>query len=289
MVRLRDSDSSAYNTMKYLLLLLALLIIPSFALAQATSTGFVPLTNIPLLTETGNPFSLESFLNGLYRIAIGAAAVIAVLQIMRAGIMYMGGDSVTEKKEAKNLIGLAIGGLILVLSPVIVFSIINPEILSLKIGNIEDLKVELTPSPPIVLPSTEQGVCSITYVELARSMDCSAAGPEWEMASISCCNHIPAGGFCCGRKPQAPPPPDTGPGFRYRIAVQQTDVMNPDIVSRNQQCVRYETDIKPTQVECVGALDGKKIELQGKEYEVVKECTGNDRSPHRYSNLPTCK
>lgn len=124
--------------MKYLAFLVLLLTLPVLALAQ--TPGFIPLTNIPLLTATGNAFSLDTFLNQLYRISIGIAAVLAVLQIMRAGIMYMGGDSVTEKKEAKNLIALSVGGLILVLSPVIVFSIINPEILTLKIGNIEKLR-----------------------------------------------------------------------------------------------------------------------------------------------------
>lgn len=125
--------------MKYALLILSLLALPVAAFAQ--EYGFVPLTNVPFLTDTGNSFDLSQFLNNLYRLAIGVAAVLAVLQIMRAGIMYMGGDSVTEKKEAKNLIGLSIAGLVLVLSPVVVFSIINPEILSLKINKIEDLNV----------------------------------------------------------------------------------------------------------------------------------------------------
>jgi len=129
--------------MKYLAFLVLLLGLPLLVFGQTTTdpgTGFVPLTNVPFLTETGNAFSLETFLNGLYRISIGIAAVVAVLQIMRAGIMYMGSDSgFAEKKEAKNLIALSIGGLILVLSPVVVFSVINPEILSLKIGNIEKL------------------------------------------------------------------------------------------------------------------------------------------------------
>ena len=126
--------------MKYVLLSL-LVLVPAIAFAQSE---FVPLTNIPALYETGNSsFSLSVFLNNLYRICIGAAAAIAVFQIMRAGIMYMGGDSVTEKKEAKNLIGLSIAGLILVLSPVVVFSLVNPEILSLEIGRIEELSVDL--------------------------------------------------------------------------------------------------------------------------------------------------
>lgn len=128
--------------MKYFAFLFLFLGLPLLALAQ--DTGFVPLTNIPAITEVGNaittPDGLSQFLNNIYRLCIGIAAVVAVLQIMRAGIMYMGGDSVTEKKEAKNLIALSIGGLILVLSPVIVFSIINPEILSLKINGLEELK-----------------------------------------------------------------------------------------------------------------------------------------------------
>ncbi|MBU2158941.1 pilin [Patescibacteria group bacterium] len=122
--------------------LLALLVVPALAFA---ANDFVPLTNIPVLFDTGNaintPEGLSIFLNNIYKVCIGVAAVVAVLQIMRAGIMYMGGDSVTEKKDAKNLIAMSIGGLILVLSPVIVFSIINPSILTLKIEGIDALGV----------------------------------------------------------------------------------------------------------------------------------------------------
>ncbi len=123
-----------------LFFLLTFLLVPFVALAQAdTSTAFIPLTSIPGIESAGNADSLPDFLNNLYRLMIGAAAVLAVLQIVRAGIMFMGGDSVTEKKEAKSLIVLAIGGLVLILSPVIVFSVINPDILSLKINRLGEL------------------------------------------------------------------------------------------------------------------------------------------------------
>lgn len=124
----------------WLLLTSVLLLTPLMVFAQDnTSTAFVPLTSIPGIESAGNAQSLPDFLNNLYRLAIGAAAVLAVLQIVRAGIMYMGGDSVTEKKEAKSLIALSVGGLILILSPVVVFSIINPDILSLKINKLGEL------------------------------------------------------------------------------------------------------------------------------------------------------
>lgn len=76
-------------------------------------------------------------------ICIGIAATLAVIQITIAGVMYMGGDSVTETKQAKQKISQAIIGLVLVLSPVIVFSIINPSILNLSIGGLS----KLAPSP----------------------------------------------------------------------------------------------------------------------------------------------
>lgn len=143
--------------MKYLLFVLSLLILPVVVLAE--EYGFVPLTQVPFLTDTGNSFELSQFLNNLYRLAIGVAAVLAVLQIMRAGIMYMGGDSVTEKKEAKNLIGLSIAGLILVLSPVVVFSIINPEILSLKIDRIGELEVAEEPYNTTTITTDTEAQC----------------------------------------------------------------------------------------------------------------------------------
>jgi hypothetical protein len=97
-------------------------------------SNFVPLTNIPAITGFAGAGNLTAFFNNLYKICIGVAATIAVIQIMRAGIMYMGGDSITETKQARALIGTSVGGLLLVLSPVIVFGIINPKILSLQVG-----------------------------------------------------------------------------------------------------------------------------------------------------------
>jgi hypothetical protein len=99
------------------------------------SGSFVPLSNIPKLTEAGNAANLSTFLNALYRICIGIAVVIAVLQLIRAGILYMtaaGNMGSTEK--ARHLIVASLLGLILVLSPYIVFSVINPAILSLNIN-----------------------------------------------------------------------------------------------------------------------------------------------------------
>lgn len=132
--------------MKYLLLALALLV-PSFALAQ---TGeFVPLTGLPgldTLATAGNG-SLPDFFNTLYKLCIGAAATIAVFNIMYAGFKALTLEgSVIEKGKVRSRITNSILGLILVLSPAIVFGVIDPRILNLDIGGLEKLKLTNTSS-----------------------------------------------------------------------------------------------------------------------------------------------
>jgi hypothetical protein len=119
--------------MKRILLYTAVLFLP--LLAHAQSGDFFPLLpSLPGISTLQSQDSLAPFLSQIYKICIGLAAVLAVLQMMAAGVMYMGGDSITEKKEARNRIGTALAGLLLVLSPAIVFGIINPKILNLEIG-----------------------------------------------------------------------------------------------------------------------------------------------------------
>jgi hypothetical protein len=101
---------------------------------ESGASNFVALTNLPGVKDLAAQNNLPAFFNTIYKICIGVAASLAVLQIMLAGVMYMGGDSVTETKQAKEKIQNAVLGLVLVLSPYIVFSIINPKLLDLQIG-----------------------------------------------------------------------------------------------------------------------------------------------------------
>ena len=105
---------------------------------------FVALTSLPGLKEAESSQNLSVFLNSLYKICIGAAAVLAVFQIMRAGILFMTNKgSISENEQARSLIQGSVFGLILVLSPVIVFTIINPQILELKLST-EPLKSDFS-------------------------------------------------------------------------------------------------------------------------------------------------
>lgn len=129
----------------HLLAFVGAFVLPAEVVAQEQ---FVPLTSLPGLNEIANADgfisgeSLPAFFNSLYRLCIGAAAVIAVIQIIRAGVMFMTNKgSISANKDAKDMLANAIFGIVLVLSPVIVFGIINPDILRLDL-NLEKLKVD---------------------------------------------------------------------------------------------------------------------------------------------------
>ncbi|MDO8231833.1 MAG: hypothetical protein Q7T37_01345 [bacterium] len=134
------------------LFLLVLVPVLLFGLSPAASAqGFVPLAPIPNLTDTQSTGGgLAVFFNNLYKYLIGLAATLAVIQIIRSGIeIAWNQDDVSKMKDDKGKIYNAIAGLALVLSPALVFSIINPQILDLSISLAPiDLSVRsATPAP----------------------------------------------------------------------------------------------------------------------------------------------
>ena len=121
------------------------LLFTSFA-TLAHAQGFVPLAPISGLTDSGTANaaiqseSLAVFFNNLYKYLIGLSAVLAVIMIIWGGLEISTQDSVSNQEEGKEKIRGALFGLALVLSPVLVFTIINPQILNLSIG-LEKLNV----------------------------------------------------------------------------------------------------------------------------------------------------
>lgn len=119
---------------------LALVFFLFFGLAPyAIAQGFVPLAEIKGLTDPGtangiidsNSFAL--FFNSLYKFLVGIAIALAIIEIIWGGLEYSTTDSIGNKEAGKKRIRNAILGLMLILSPVLVFSIINPCILNLSV------------------------------------------------------------------------------------------------------------------------------------------------------------
>jgi len=113
--------------------------------------AFCPLAPIPGLTDTSatsvvQSQDLASFFNNLYKYLIGLAAAFAVVEIIWGGLEISTKDSVSKQSDGRARIQQALFGLVLVLSPVLIFSIINPSILNLSL-NLQPLDTATTESP----------------------------------------------------------------------------------------------------------------------------------------------
>jgi hypothetical protein len=101
------------------------------------SQQFTPLSNANLSPALSSFFSsndLPGLFNGLFKVAISVGAMLAVLRLAYAGYLYMGaGDMWGSKHKAKEVIGEAVTGLLLLLSIYIILYQINPCLLNLNV------------------------------------------------------------------------------------------------------------------------------------------------------------
>ncbi len=120
--------------------------------AGEANNGYVPLVVIPGLTspDVVNSSDLAVFWNAIYRLCIGAAVVIAIVQIIRGGLLYMVTDSPVKLGDGKAIIWQSLVGLLLVLSPVVILNTINPNItgLSVKIDPVPKSKTSINDLAP---------------------------------------------------------------------------------------------------------------------------------------------
>ena len=96
-----------------------------------------PSTNIP------------SYLNNLYKFAVGIAGLLALGMIVAGGVYYtVSAGSSDKQREARDMITSAIWGVVLLFASYMILNTINPQITSLSVTG-------LTPISP--LPSSEGG------------------------------------------------------------------------------------------------------------------------------------
>lgn len=114
--------------------LLTIFTLPLFAISQ-TQVDYTLLEpsvyNNDYTTTGSKPFA--DYLNLVFKIGIGVAAGLAVIQIVIGGIQYMASESPFKIGDAKSKIEGAILGLILALGVYVFLYTINPDIVSLKL------------------------------------------------------------------------------------------------------------------------------------------------------------
>ncbi len=256
--------------------------------SNASSTGgFVSLTQLPAISDAADTNSLPQFLNTLYKICIGVGAVLAVLMIMFAGFLFMTSrGSVSSNEKAKSYIQNAVLGLILLLSPTIVFGIINPDILNLDL-NFDELKLrDLTPIDFSSNESDPNGCSSIKKTKLVDikrdnkgnlepGTTCSAIGKGW--GYYPNCGSAPEGKVFCGYDPKndqstpTVPGPETENGnYTFDWYLRQEDFSTED----NGFCLLTHTQRYETQQACTSALSSFKASTKDP-YAVSDNCNGS--------------
>jgi hypothetical protein len=134
-------------------LVFIVLLLPVVALAQ-----YKPLVGIPGVDPNAD---FNAYINALYTISIGIAALLAVIKIIIAGVKWMLTDIVTSKQEAKSDITNATIGLIIVIAAVLILNVINPNLTttSVFVSQINERAPSVTPTEsagPPLNPGEEQ-------------------------------------------------------------------------------------------------------------------------------------
>ncbi len=126
------------NNMKKLLLIIALfLIIPNISFGQM-NLPYEPLAPLPGTTGpcsdgSGECIDFERYLPTVFTLLIGFAGVIAVVQIVIGGVLYLSTDAIQGKSAGKAKILNALTGLLLIIASYIILNTINPRALNLNL------------------------------------------------------------------------------------------------------------------------------------------------------------
>ncbi len=111
----------------------------NFAYAVDNSS-YIPLAPLPRTIDDKGQVNLNTYIPGIFNLAIGIAGVLAVLMIVIGGVEYMTTDAIGGKTEGKERINNALWGLLLVLVSWILLHTINPRLTIFDL-NVADQKI----------------------------------------------------------------------------------------------------------------------------------------------------
>ncbi len=98
------------------------------------AADYVPLAPITGTVSATGSTNLSTYLTGIFKVGIAAAAALAFIRIVWGGFVYLSTDAITGKEEGKEKIGRALGGLVLALAAYIILNTINPQLVNLNLN-----------------------------------------------------------------------------------------------------------------------------------------------------------
>lgn len=119
---------------------LFILLFAAFALPETASAQedrrYEPLAPLPgtLYDEDAGTTDLQSYIPGIFKLAIGLAIVLAVFMIVVGGITYITSDAIQGKTQGKEYITNAVLGLVLTIASWLILYTINPSLVTFDLG-----------------------------------------------------------------------------------------------------------------------------------------------------------
>lgn len=97
-------------------------------------TSYTPLAPIPNVATQDQPVKMSIYLEGMIKLLIGAAGVLAVIMIIIGGVQYMTTDVIDSKSAAKDKIVSALKGFLLAIISWLILYTINPSLLNMDVS-----------------------------------------------------------------------------------------------------------------------------------------------------------
>lgn len=155
-----------------------IVIIPSFVFAADAAKPLTFQQNIQIgntAASTGevDPNTLGTYLQSIYRYAIGAVGILATVVMMFGGVMWITSGGNNERvSDAKAWIGASITGLVLALSSYTILYLINPNVLTFRPIDLKE--------PDKIVDNTD------------KCQECTLAKQD-ECENNDCCRWVPSG------------------------------------------------------------------------------------------------
>ncbi|MCI0619424.1 hypothetical protein L0Y40_00075 [Candidatus Wolfebacteria bacterium] len=126
-----------FTILAVLLLLVTPAATPLITVAEEQgNTNVILLESLPGIGSAGEQApNLGSYLDGIFKLALGIATGLAVLMIVIGGVEYMGSESIFKKDAGREKIQDALWGLLLALGAFLLLQTINPALVRFDIVN----------------------------------------------------------------------------------------------------------------------------------------------------------
>ncbi|MFH0804527.1 MAG: pilin [Candidatus Zambryskibacteria bacterium] len=141
--------------------------------AQTPDNSYTVLAPLPCIGSDQNcqqaatKTELKDYLPGMFKLAVGIAAVSAVLMIVIGGFQYISTDAISGKSAGKDRIKNAVFGLVLVIGAWLILYTINPNLLELNL-NIEEATTNAPPGSEGTLSGVLPGY-SLSATQVAEN------------------------------------------------------------------------------------------------------------------------